>query len=206
MALAILALSGAGFHHSGVHIGSSRTALAAAHTHTGPSAHGHVHQAHSQNGANRSEGAPLLRLLAWLSPIYIFSAIVGFGATGTLVSPLLHGWLQLAAAVLGAYVLCTFCIRPLLAGIQKWASLPAKTLSDAILENGTAVTDFNSEGYGLVRLHLDGQVVQLLGQLAQEEKSSTQVRSGDTLFVRSVDPARQRCVVCRTSGSVLAGH
>ena len=71
-----------------------------------------------------------------------------------------------------------------------------------MLEDGTAVTDFDSKGYGLVRLNLDGQVVQLLGQLAPEEELSGRVRSGETLFVRSVDPARQRCVVCRTNASI----
>ena len=205
VALAVLALCGAGFHHAGVHVGSGHTAPASVHSH-GPPVHGNVPSSHGQNGVNRSAGVPLFRLLAWFSPIYICGAIVGFGATGTLLSPILQGWLQLAAAVVGAYVLCSFCIRPLLNGIQKWASLPAKTLSDAMLEDGTAVTDFDSQGYGLVRLHLDGQVVQLLGQLVQEEKSGAPVRSGETLFVRSVDPARQRCVVCRTSGSVLARH
>ena len=204
IALAVLALCGAGFHHAGVQVGSGHSAPAAAHAHVGPAVHGNVHSSHGQNGVNRSEGVLFFRLLAWFSPIYICGAIVGFGATGTLVSPILQGWLQLAAAVVGAYVLCFFCIRPLLTGIQKWASLPAKTLSDAVLEDGTAVTDFDSQGYGLVRLHLDGQVVQLLGQLVQEEKSGAPVRSGETLFVRSVDSARQRCVVCRTSGSVLA--
>lgn len=206
VALAVLALCGTGFHHAGVHVGSSHTAPAAAHAHVAAAMRGNVHSSPGQNGVNRSEGIPFFRLLAWFSPIYICGAIVGFGATGTLVSPILQGWLQLAAAVVGAYVLCFFCIRPLLTGIQKWASLPAKTLSDAILEDGTAVTDFDSQGYGLVRLHLDGQVVQLLGQLVQEEKSGAPIRSGETLFVRSVDPARQRCIVCRTSGSVLARH
>ena len=73
-----------------------------------------------------------------------------------------------------------------------------------MLADGTAVTDFDSHGFGLVRLNLDGQVVQLLGQLAPEERSGDRVRSGETLFVRSVDPAKQRCVVCRTTPSILA--
>ena len=75
-----------------------------------------------------------------------------------------------------------------------------------MLENGTAVTDFDSKGYGLVRLNLDGQIVQLLGQLAPEEQSGSRVRSGEILFVRSVDPAKQRCVVCRTNASSLAKY
>ena len=204
VALAILAFCGIGFHHAGVHVGPGHASTAGAHTHVGHSGRGPVHQGHSQSAAaDRSDGGSIFRLLGWLSPVYICGAIVGFGATGTLVSPILQGWLQLGAALAGAYVLCFFCIRPMLTGIQKWASLPAKTLSDAMLEDGTAVTDFDAKGYGLVRLNLDGQVVQLLGQLDPEEHSGSPIRSGEVLFVRSVDPARQRCVVCRTSGSVF---
>jgi hypothetical protein len=153
---------------------------------------------------NRSTGSVLYGLLAWLSPIYLCSAVLGFGATGTLLSPFLKGRFQFGVALIGAYMICNFCIRPLLIGVQKWASLPAKTLNDAMLENGTAATDFDSHGFGLVRLKLDGQVVQLLGQLAPEEHSNHRVRSGETLFVRSVDAAKQRCVVCRTTPSILA--
>jgi hypothetical protein len=204
VALAILALCGIGFHHAGVQVGHGHSSAAATHTHVGHSVRGPVPQGNSHKAAtDGSDGVSILRLLGWLSPVYICGAIVGFGATGTLVSPILQGWLQLGAALVGAYILCSFCIRPLLAGIQKWASLPAKTLNDALLENGTAATDFDSKGFGLVRLHLDGQVVQLLGQLDPEERSGSPVRSGEVLFIRSVDAARQRCVVCRTSGSVF---
>jgi hypothetical protein len=204
VALAVLALCGVGFHHSGIHHGHSHHSLGKAHARIGPSVHRTAHQTTSHNGsANRSPGASVFELITWLSPVYICGAIIGFGATGTLISPLIQGWFRLGTALLGAYLVCAFCIRPVLAGIQNWASLPAKTLDDAILENGTAVTDFDSQGYGLVRLNLDGQVIQLLGQLVPEERSGTRVRSGETLFVRSVDSTKQRCVVCRTGGSVL---
>jgi hypothetical protein len=206
VALVVLAFCGLGFHHLGVRPGVSHTSHAPA---------GHVRAPAPQAGHNSSgRNAPtnqaanvfISGLLTWLSPAYLAGAIIGFGATGTLVEPILHGWLQLGAALVGAYILCFFCIRPLLTGVQKWASLPAKTLTDALLENGIAVTDFDAKGYGLVRLNLDGQVVQLLGQLAPEEQSAARVRSGETLFVRSVDPAKQRCVVCRTNGSILAKY
>jgi hypothetical protein len=191
----------------GIRPGHSHPAYTAAHgsSHASTQPSGH-HPSSGRTPANRLPGAVLYGLLAWLSPIYICGAVLGFGATGTLVSPFLQGWLQLVTALAGAYVLCSFCIRPLLTGVQKWASLPAKTLSDAMLENGTAVTDFDSQGYGLVRLNLDGQVVQLLGQLAPDERGGDRVRSGETLFVRSVDPAKQRCIVCRTTGSILARY
>jgi len=206
VALVVLAFCGLGFHHLGIRPGIGR----------GPHAPGgHVRAPAQQTGhhssgpnapANQAASDFISGLLSWLSPAYLAGAVIGFGATGTLVGPILHGWLQLGAALLGAYILCFFCIRPLLTGVQKWASLPAKTLTDAMLENGTAVTDFDSKGYGLVRLNLDGQVVQLLAQLAPEEQTGARVRSGETLFVRSVDPAKQRCVVCRTNGSILAKY
>ena len=200
LALAVLALCGLGFHHVGMRPGGGHSAHAARGGHANPSAHQTGHDSAGQKtAANQSTRDLVSGLLTWLSPAYICGAIIGFGAIGTLASPILHGWLQFGVALLGAYFICSFCIRPLLNGVEKWASLPAKTLSDAILENGTAVTDFDSKGYGLVRLNLDGQVVQLLGQLAPDEQAGTRVRSGETLFVRSVDPIKQRCVVCRAN-------
>ena len=206
VALVVLAFCGIGFHHIGIRPGIG---------HTSHSPGGHIRAPAHQSGhpssgrntpANQAVSNLISGLLTWLSPAYLAGAIIGFGATGTLLAPVLRGWLQLGASLIGAYIICFFCIRPLLTGVQKWASLPAKTLTDAMLENGTAVTDFDSKGYGLVRLNLDGQVVQLLGQLAPEEQAGARVRSGETLFVRSVDPGRQRCVVCRTSGSILTKY
>src|SRR5260370_9279969 len=169
VALAILALCGIGFTPAGVHYGHGQASTAAAHTHVAHSVRGPVHQGHSQNAAaERSDGGSIFRLLGWLSPVYICGAIVGFGATGTLVSSILQGWPQLGATLAGAYILCFFCIRPMLTGIQKWASLPAQILSDSILENGTAATDFDAKGYGLVRLNLEAQVVQFLCRLDPE--------------------------------------
>ena len=206
VALVVLAFCGIGFHHIGIRPGVGHT-LRAPGGHVRVPAHQTGHSSSGRNTpANQAVSNLISGLLTWLSPAYLAGAIIGFGATGTLLAPILHGWLQLGTALIGAYIVCVFCIRPLLTGVQKWASLPAKTLTDAMLENGTAVTDFDSKGYGLVRLNLDGQVVQLLGQLAPDEQSGVRIRSGETLFVRSVDPAKQRCVVCRTNGSILTKY
>jgi hypothetical protein len=206
VALVVLAFCGLGFHHVGIRPGASHTSQAPG-GHVRTPVHQTVQHSSGRNAPpNQAVNNLISGLLTWLSPAYLAGAIIGFGATGTLLKPILHGWLQLGTALLGAYVICSFCIRPLLTGVQKWASLPAKTLTDALLENGIAVTDFDAKGYGLVRLNLDGQVVQLLGQLAPEEQSGARVRSGETLFVRSVDPGKQRCVVCRTNASILTKY
>jgi hypothetical protein len=206
VALAVLAFCGIGFHHIGIRPGVGHTSHAPG-GHVRAAAHQTGHPSPGRNTPpNQAVSNLITGLLTWLSPAYLAGAIIGFGATGTLLAPILHGWLQLGAALIGAYIICFFCIRPLLTGVQKWASLPAKTLTDALLENGTAVTDFDAKGYGLVRLNLDGQVVQLLGQLVPEEQLGARVRSGETLFVRSVDTGKQRCVVCRSSGSILTKY
>lgn len=130
---------------------------------------------------------------------------MGFGLTGYLIAPVIQGWPCLVLALLGAYLVRTFCIRPLMSGVLMWASAPAKTLDAAVLDTGAAATDFDEHGYGMVRLNLDGQVVQLLGQLAPEEQAGPRVSSGEILFIRSVDPVRQRCVVCRQIPAISGG-
>jgi hypothetical protein len=206
VALVVLAFCGLGFHHVGIRPGAGHTSQASG-GHVRAAVHQTVpHSSGRNTPPNQALHTLISGLLTWLSPAYLAGAIIGFGATGTLLKPILHGWLQLGTALIGAYIICFFCIRPLLTGVQKWASLPAKTLTDALFENGTAVTDFDAKGYGLVRLTLDGQVVQLLGQLVPEEQSGARVRSGETLFVRSVDPGKQRCVVCRTNTSILTKY
>jgi hypothetical protein len=67
-------------------------------------------------------------------------------------------------------------------------------LDSASFEEARAVTNFDAAGNGLVRLEIDGQVQQILGSLIAEEKGR-RVLAGSSLFVRSIDPIRQRCVV-----------
>lgn len=127
---------------------------------------------------------------------------MGFGFTGVMVAHFVQGWPCLVLALLGAYLVPAFCIRPLMSGVLMWASTPAKTLDAAVLETGAAATTFDEQGYGMVRLTLDGQVVQLLGRLTPEEQAGPRIGSGETLFIRSVDPVRQRCVVCRQTSAI----
>lgn len=130
---------------------------------------------------------------------------MGFGVTGALVSHFIQGWPCLVLALLGAYLVRTFCIGPLMSGVLMWASAPAKTLDAAVLETGAAASNFDEQGYGMVRLNLDGQVVQLLGQVAPEDRAGPRVSSGEILFIRSVDTVRQRCVVCRQVPAASGG-
>jgi hypothetical protein len=211
IALAVFALCGLGFHHFGTHHvqGGSAPHLSGGHVGCNHA----VHSTTTDHGADahhavshRSEASSVFWWLAWFSPIYLCGTIIGFGLTGTLLGALLRGWPRFVLALGGAYILRRLCIKPVITAIANWASLPAKTLDDAVLESGTAATNFDGQGFGMVRLRLDGQVVQLLGQLAPEDQTGPRVVSGEPLFIRSVDSVRQRCVVCRTTAAASQPH
>jgi hypothetical protein len=205
IALVAFVLCGAGFHHPGVHHGH----LGRGEAYLGHNAHFSGHHnitAHSKvhaaaNGGSSSSS--IFTWLGWFSPLYLCGTVIGFGVTGTLVGRLFQGWPCFAIALLGAYVTRIICVRPLISGILMWASRPAKTLGDAVLETGIAGTNFDAHGYGMVRFYLDGQIIQLLGQLLPEESTELRVNAGERLFIRSVDSVRQRCMVSRTAAFSL---
>ena len=205
IALVAFVLCGAGFHHPGVHHGHQGLGEAS----LGHNAHfsGHhdvTDHSNAHAAANgRSSSFSIFTWLGWFSPLYLCGTVIGFGVTGTLVGRLFQGWLCFAISLLGAYFTRIICVRPLISGILMWASRPAKTLGDAVLETGIAGTNFDAHGYGMVRFYLDGQIIQLLGQLVPEESTELRVNAGERLFIRSVDSVRQRCMVSRTAAFSL---
>ena len=167
--------------------------------HSGGGHHAGSHSSHSHHYHSQGHQSHLSsRWALFLSPRIWFSVLVGFGATGLLVQQRLSGFLQLGVALLGALLFETLLIRPLWSLVARFASEPALTLESGIMDDAQAVTGFNRQGEGLVRLDLDGQVVQLLGVLTAEERAAgVRVAAGDHLLVEAVDPARQRCTVSR---------
>jgi hypothetical protein len=162
------------------------------HHSAGHSGHSHSHVGHHQHAV---AGA---RWSLFLSPRIWFSLLVGFGATGLLLQQRLSGWLLLGSALLGGLVFEALLMRPVWSLTSRFASEPALTLESGIMDDAVAVTGFNRQGEGLVRLDLDGQVVQLLGVLTADERAAgVRVASGDRLLVEAVDAARQRCTVSR---------
>jgi hypothetical protein len=193
VALAAFVLCGAGFHHPGVHHGEVSLG------HNGHVSSHHHSLERSNAASNGGWSFSILTWLGWFSPLYLCGAVIGFGVTGVLVGHLFQGWPCFAFALLGAYFTRIICIRPLISGILMWASRPARTLGDAVLETGIAVTNFDANGYGMVKLSLNGQIVQLLGLLVPEDSTELRVSAGERLFIRSVDSVRQRCRVSRTA-------
>ena len=138
-------------------------------------------------------------LLGLLAPQVLFGLLLGFGAVGTLLHPLIRlPSVLLGLALLGAWVFQRGLLAPLWAFLLGFASKPAQTLDTLVLEEGAAATNFDESGHGLVAVDLDGQTRQILGTLCAEDRASgTRVRTGDRLFIRAVDGARNTCTVSR---------
>lgn len=131
-----------------------------------------------------------------LSPRLLFSFLVGVGATGLLAGPFLFEPLLLAASLAGGVGFEKFIIGPIWKFLFRFESRPAAMLESALMEEAQAVMDFDAQGQGLIKLELDGQVVQLLGTLTAEELSQARrIRRGDLLRIEDVDAGRNRCTV-----------
>jgi hypothetical protein len=146
---------------------------------------GHGHGAHAHpHGVARAHASS--KLLALLSPRAAFSVLVGFGAAGLLLRPMLgEPWLVIAA--LGCGIGFEWlAVGPLWRFLFRFASQPAMTLDSAVADEARAVTSFDASGYGLVAVELDGQVVQLLATLtAAERKRRAQGSRGRSAAHRS---------------------
>jgi hypothetical protein len=176
-------------HHGGSH-------------HTGHSGGDHPvgdHSGHSHDPSGQHHhGNGSTRWALFLSPRIWFSVLVGFGATGLLLQHHITGLILLGLALLGGIAFEGLLMRPLWSLVSRFESEPAMTLETGVMDDAEAVTGFNRQGEGLVRLDLDGQVVQLLGVLTADERTAgVRVAAGDRLLVEAVDPARQRCTVSR---------
>ncbi len=200
-----LALGGAGLAAMaalGVHGSGGRGAHASGSAGHGHMAHGHQvgHHGPGHGHAHQEHAGPRWGIL--LSPRIIFSALVGFGAAGLALRAVLAGPWLFAAAFAGGLAFEALLIGPAWNFLLRFASEPALTLEHGIMDEAEAVTTFNAAGDGLVKLVVDGQVVQLLGTLASAERSAgVRVRAGDRLVVESVDGGRQRCTVSRRDAS-----
>ncbi len=150
---------------------------------------GHHDAAHDGVGSGIGE-----YLLSLLSPRVFFSILVGAGAAGLLLEPVLGGPIRIVLAVLAGFAFEGLLVRPFWNFLFRFASTPAQTLDSALMDRATAVTGFDAQGQGIVSIILDGQIVQLLGTLRPEDRH-VRVRAGDALMVEDVDGKRNQCTV-----------
>ena len=185
IALLVMAIAGLGHHSS--QVGHH-------HVHAGTSHHG------AQHGHHTSAEARGLSILSYLSPLTILSFLFGLGACGLLLTDIVPAFgPRLGIAIVGGFLWQRFVVKPLWSALMSFASRPAHTLEDAVSGYAEAVTNFNVQGEGIVAVELDGQQQRLLAILAPEDRNGGPVAAGTTLFIRSVDPRNQRCVVSRAS-------
>jgi hypothetical protein len=159
--LGVMALSG---FAQAAHAGHAHTHGHAGHGHThGGHGHGHTHVVPHGTHAVRAHASS--RLLALLSPRLAFSVLVGFGATGLLLRPVLGEPALFAASLGGGVAFEWLVVSPLWRFLFRFASAPAQTLDSCVSDEARAVTGFDAAGHGLVAVELDGQVVQLLATM-----------------------------------------
>lgn len=202
----LAAMAALGVSHLGGHQNGSGHA-----SHAGHAAHDahatllpHTHGAHGAHGAHAHLPATRLvtrdgargLLLSLASPRTLFSLILGFGATGLLLRPLLGGVTLAAAAVAGAILFEGGIVRPVWNALFRFASAPAASLEGSLMSEATASSGFDADGNGLVAVEVDGQLMQCLGTLRPEDRAlGIRVRAGDRLRVEDVDARRSRCTV-----------
>jgi len=193
----------AGGHGHAGHLDAGGHGLAHGHGHAlghghGHAAHGHGHHGdqahhHGEHGGDRAIGG---WFLSFLSPRVLFSVLIGIGAAGILLGGLLPDPLRLAAAVAAGFAFELLAVRPVWNFFFRFGSEPALTLESAVTDTATAVTGFNQAGEGVVKIELDGQIVQVLARLSPADRATgTRVHAGDTLVVEEVDAARNCCTV-----------
>jgi hypothetical protein len=186
------ALGSHGRAHSHGHGGHASAPPAAGH---GSHAPGHSHGAHSHDG-NGASGK--FSAQAWLSPRVLFSLVFAFGASGFLLGHLFAPLVVLLLSLALAWLFERWLVQPLWRVLFGFASNPARMLENALLDEAQAVTNFDRRGHGLIALDLDGQVVQVLGVLKDEDrKYGVRIRAGDRVSVVAVDTARNSCTVAR---------
>jgi hypothetical protein len=190
--LVVMALLGFGHHgdaSAAGHAGHAGHGHAGHNGHDGGAGHdGHAGHSHELSGAAKLAGL--------LSPRVLFSFLVGVGATGMLARSFLFEPLLVAAALVGGVAFERFLVGPIWKFIFRFESKPALMLESLVMEEAQAMMDFDAQGQGLIKLELDGQVVQLLGTLAPEERAtSRRIRRGDVLRIEDFDAARNRCTV-----------
>ena len=188
--------------HSHAPIGQGRQDLHAIHGIHAPHGHDSLSSASSnhQTPESSSKGGNVnwLLPLSLLSPLDIFSMCLGAGAAGIAFKHVLSAQLLVWGAAFGAIAFNFAIVKPIMANLLRFSSKPSEGLEGMVSQLGTAATNFDSTGKGLVQINMDGQVTQLLATMDTDEvRHGTQVKKGDTVLIIEVDAARNTCRVTR---------
>ena len=197
-----------GGHGGNGHAGDAHGTDGGSLAHPGPLGHAAPHAiSHSARGVRGHTSGSAVRsmLLSLMSPRVLFSLLVGFGGIGWLLEGILGGWVLLFIALLGGLAFELALIRPVWNFLFRFASNPAETLEGQLASLATAASGFDANGHGLVAIEVNGEIVQCLGTLRDDDRTlGIRVHTGDQLRVESVDSARNRCTVSYVGPASLA--
>ena len=188
--------------HGGAHGVHGHGHVPVGHGHGGHAGHGgHGHTGHLAKGHSHSVShAPKfsLKSLFSLSPLDIFSYCAGAGVAAFLFRHTVAAGYLPYVAIAGALIFDLCFTRLIMNTISRFSADPSAGLEGSIATPGEAVTNFDSHGQGLIKLTLDGQIVQLLATLEEHERGAgVTVKRGDQVLVVQVDSARNQCLVTR---------
>lgn len=200
-----LAMALMGMVHGG---GGGHRGPAIGHGHAHGPALGHGHTGHVGKGFHmpKMSGAKLMKgrgtgLLMLLSPMDLFAMALGAGAAGVLLKGIIAPGLLIYAAILGALAFNFLVIKPMFALAMKFVTKPSEGLEGTVALKALALSRFDQDGKGIVKLTLDGQVVQLLAHLDPAECELGEcVNKGDEVVVLEVDGRRNSCTISKLSG------
>lgn len=190
--------------HTGNH-GSTGEAIggikAVQHAHS----HGHGHARVHHSGGHKGGSAKSAKFKPWwaFSPFDILAYCTGAGAVGEILRQSgVNPTITILAAVAGALFFNFALAKPVLNLLLRFESRQSEGLEGQIAKPAEAVTKFDTHGRGLIKMALDGQIVQCLGVLdAEEFDRGVTVAKGDTLLVVDVDAAKNTCRVTRELAS-----
>lgn len=194
-------------HHSHAHGHGDGPLDASGHAHANTAFHGakvgagkgaHHAQPHHAHGKGGLKG---MKFRPWwmLTPFDVLAYCTGAGAVGEILRQAgQRPDIVLAAAIVGAVAFDFAIAKPLLNALLKFESRQSDGLEGSVAQEVEALTRFDAQGRGLVLVHLDGQIVQVLGILEREEhERGVTVAKGDRLWVVSIDAAKNTCRVTR---------
>ena len=164
--------------------------------HTGGGHHGHggpqIHKGPIGNFAKFSS----MKIFLSVSQMDIFAVCLGVGATGLLLPKTLAVNIVLLVAILIGLAFDIIFLKPIFNFALRFVSIPSEGLEGTVTKTATAVTKFDNEGRGLVRIILDAEEKQRLAIL-DENTAGEPVLKGEELRITAIDSTKNTCHVSR---------
>lgn len=125
----------------------------------------------------------------------VFGICLGTGATGLLLKNVLAPLILIPLAIAVGFAFNYGVLRTIMSFFLNFGSKASDGLEGCVGRTVEAVSNFDSSGRGLIKVHVDNEIVQLLAVLPEAERSAASIRKGDELVVLEVNAGKGTCVV-----------